>query len=229
MSRPLRSRLNLPYRRHTISAASSREALFSSSCSSNASSLSHLSKKPATVNCPYCHNITTTRVRQSDSKTTKAVHAVLWAGMADPFALTTFDWFQDVDHYCSRCGGHLVRKPYRRATEVIPEEDVLSLVEAKEERQELFVPGKTMSTDANSTAENTIPTSLKRQRLDRIHPQDSYAAYTTAPQATQQRTPRVWPRVVQHNLELEASAQQEKYSQESQQTNSVHEVNMVAA
>ena len=36
--------------------------------------------------------------------------------MADPFALSTFNWCQDVDHYCGEktCGRLLAHKPYRK-------------------------------------------------------------------------------------------------------------------
>ena len=45
--------------------------------------------------------------------------AALWAGLADPFALTTFNWCQDIDHYCGEktCRRLLAHKPYRRPSE----------------------------------------------------------------------------------------------------------------
>jgi LITAF-like zinc ribbon domain len=89
--------------------------------------LHRLGKRSEQVHCPYCKQITKTRVEQSDSKTTKGVNAILWMGMGDPFALTSHDWCQNIDHFCANCNGHLVHKPYRGQAQPIPEDPVLEL------------------------------------------------------------------------------------------------------
>src|SRR5665213_1365920 len=71
--------------------------------------LQDLGKTPQRVLCPYCKQTARTRVRRSDSSTTKTVNALLWMGFADPFALASYDWCQNTDHFCTRCNGHLVR------------------------------------------------------------------------------------------------------------------------
>ena len=68
-----------------------------------------------------------TRVEHSDSKASKRVNALLWAGLGDPFALTAFDWCQNTDHFCAKCDGHLAHKPYKCQTQVIPESSTSEL------------------------------------------------------------------------------------------------------
>jgi hypothetical protein len=94
---------------------------------SHVSPLHSLGKKSEQVYCPYCKQTTTTRVESSDSRTTKGVNALLWIGMGDPFALSAFNWCQNIDHFCMRCNGYLARKPYRGQTQAIPEDSVLEL------------------------------------------------------------------------------------------------------
>ncbi len=53
--------------------------------------LDNLGKTSQYVHCPYCKQTTMTRVEHSDSKTSKTVNALLWAGLGDPFALTAHD------------------------------------------------------------------------------------------------------------------------------------------
>jgi ribosomal protein L44E len=94
---------------------------------SHLSSLHRLGKRSEQVFCPYCKQATQTRVEQTDSRTTKGVNAILWMGMGDPFALTTLDWCQNIDHFCSRCNGHLTHKPYRGEVQAVPEDTLLEL------------------------------------------------------------------------------------------------------
>lgn len=48
-------------------------------------------------------------------------------GLGDPFALTTYDWCQNIDHFCTSCNGHLAHKPYRGRAQAIPKDAIIEL------------------------------------------------------------------------------------------------------
>ncbi|KAJ5601072.1 hypothetical protein N7510_010606 [Penicillium lagena] len=76
--------------------------------------LTRLGETPAWIDCPHCHARTQTRVAEENSSETRTASLLccLFCGIIGVCIPSLCGWCADTDHFCTRCGKQVARKPH---------------------------------------------------------------------------------------------------------------------